>query len=477
MRKKATYLLATCLILILTGFFTLSNAQQPAVGVVWDAPADTDSALKELDTFRNLRVTHIEVSHPIKEEIKPLLSDSNFTVLIRSSHRFLTVESLRENETSLYKSVTELINSYNSIPNVAGFGVVTHSQTQNPDFIPLLDSILATIAQEINQPLYFVQNRNWYRISLPKLPFGILFDDSNYQRSDIENFSRFMSETDENKITFIHSNWLLHSLKDYPEIEQSIQEFNTSGQWKLPHPNTNKNSLKANWMVLILIFLWASLTLQIRYLPYVRAAIIRYFFAHRFFVDDILEYRERAVTGGVLQMITHAIFGGLVFFMASHLLLSDLGLEAVIHQYPWLSVVGQNYYSFFVLGLVMVLVFEFLALLWLHLPAKNLTHFSQTLNLYSGIFYIDYILVTIMLTLFTAGAGYLFTLGFAVAFLLIWYLSFYITTFDIAQNNRENKALYLLLTIGLYSLLPVTLLLVVLLFTDVISVLELAASL
>ncbi|MDR9419825.1 hypothetical protein [Gracilimonas sp.] len=460
------------------GFFTLSNAQQSEVGIVWEVPGDTYSAQIELGAFKTLGVTHIEIPYPVSEEIKPLLRDSSFSFLIRSPQKFLTVSGLQQQRSSLRTTITELGREYSSYANVSGIGVVTHSQTDHPDFLPSVNSILSTAVQEIDTPFYFVQNQNWYWLSSPENPFAVYFDDSEYQRSDLKDFSDFMSENGQDKIQIINSNWLLEATNDFPEIETALKEFTASGNWMLPHPNTKETTLlKANWMVLIFIFLWASLTLQIRFLPYVRSVIIRYFFAHRFFVDDILGYRERAVAGGILQMITHAIFGGLVFFMASHLLFSDLGIEAIFHYFPWLSLTVQNYYSFFVFGFGITLVFQLLALIWLHLPAKNLTHFSQTLNLYSGIFYIDYIIVTIMLTLFTAGAGHLFTLGFAVAFLLIWYLSFYITAFDIAQNNRDNKALYLLLTVVLYSLIIVTLLVVVLLFTDVISVFKLAAYL
>jgi hypothetical protein len=161
----------------------------------------------------------------------------------------------------------------------------------------------------------------------------------------------------------------------------------------------------------------------------------------------------------------------------AQILFSDHGIEAFFHHLPFFAITGSNYFSFFFFGLILILLTQIVALLWLYLPAKSLGHFSQAINLYAGSFYVDFFIITLMVTLFTAEIGTSITLMLAVIYVLIWFFAFNLAAFDASRNMGSGRIFYLLLTIGLHTILSFAALLLILLNTDIIEILDLAISL
>jgi hypothetical protein len=276
---------------------------------------------------------------------------------------------------------------------------------------------------------------------------------------------------------FVNSSWFKEAINSYPELSESLIVYQEKQDWQLPLPDGEKTSAFPNWLIYVLVTLWLGLSIQFRYLPYVRPMMIRYFLAHRFFVDDILHYRERAALGGILLMHSHAIFGGMVAFMTAKTIISAAGLEAFFFHFPVLAVTGLNYASFFFIGFILVLLTQGVALLWLHLPAKNIEHVSQTINLYAGSLFIDFILVTIMLTLYTSGFGAATITSFAILFVLIWFGAFNFAAYDISSGNAPGRVAYLALTLGLHTVISAGLLILFLNSTHLIQILSLSIGL
>lgn len=455
------------------------NAQN-TLGVVWDVPADTAEAKDQLQEFSTLGVSHVEVAHPVSGSILNLMGRSGLAVLVRGEEQFLTVSQIEDQTGRLTENYAMLIEQYRPYVNVAGLGLLSHSHVEHPRFSEVFEPILDSLSAVSGRPFYFFHQEKWYRFDNPEQAFGILYPDRSYQSSDLVKFDeafRLLIATDEDQILFIRSSWLLEAVKEYPELSSSLMEFQEGKSWKLPFPNTNEFSAPPNWMVFILLILWATLAVQVKYLPYVRPLILRFYLAHRFYVDDILHYRERYSTPGILMMVKHAIFGGLVFYIVAQILLSDHGIEAFFHHLPFFAITGSNYFSIFLFGFILILLTQFIALLWLHFPAKTIDHFSQTINLYAGFFYIDFLVVTLMITLFTAGIGATLTLLLAAIYVLVWFLAFSLAAFDASRNMGGDRFLYLFLTIGLHAILSFAALLLILLNTDLIEVLDMAISL
>lgn len=479
MKFKATYLFALCLFLLSISLTQQANAQN-SLGIVWEVPADSAQVNEQLELFSELGVTHLEISHPVSGSIMELLEGSELAVLIRSGNRFLTVSEISVQSGQLMENYIDFADQYRPYLNVAGLGLLSHSHFENPLFSEVFNPIIDSLSTVSNKSFYYFHREKWYSFGNPQKPFGIFYSDRSYHPSDLLEFDsamRSLIATNSDQLLFIRSSWFLEAVSQYPELSNSLTEYQEKNLWELPFPNTGNHEAPPNWMVLVLLLLWASLAIQVKYLPYVRSLIVRFYLAHRFYVDDILHYRERYLAPGILMMIKHAIFGGLVFYIVAQILLSDHGVEAFFHHLPFFAITGSSYFSFFFLGLILILFTQIFALLWLHLPAKSLDHFSQTVNLYAGSFYIDFLIITLMVTLFTAQIGASITLIFAALFILIWFLAFNLAAFDASRNMGGGRFLYLLLTIGLHTILSFTAILLILLNTNLIEILKLSISL
>jgi len=476
---KATYLLWIFLLIFSAGASQKAFAQ-PSLGIVWDAPSDTATANVQLNLFSELGVTHLEIAHPVSESMLSAVAKTDLTILVRSDNYYLTLSQLQRNREQLTENYISFAAQYRSFLNVGGLGLLSHSQTHHTGFSKVFKPVLDTLSAYSNKSFYYYQQKGWYSFNNPDQPFGVLYDDATYQESDLSDFHstiQTFTAGDSNQLLFINSEWLLEATDQYPELSNSLMEYRDNQIWELPLPSTEDQSSPSNWMVFILLILWTALAIQMKYLPYVRPMILRYFLAHRFFVDDILHYRERYLSSGILMMVKHALFGGLTAYIVARILFSEFGVDALFHHLPWFAVTGSNYFSFFFFGLILVLITQVIALLWLHLPAKNLEHFSQTINLYSGIFYLDYLIVTLMITLFAAGIGTFLNLILASIYAIVWFGAFNLAAFDASKNMGGNRTIYLLLTIGLHTILSLAILFFVLLNTEIIEILDLSVSL
>lgn len=479
MKSKATYLFGICIILFVAGISTKSFAQ-PSLGIVWSPPDDTATANHQLGTFSALGITHLEISHPIEPSLRSIVSQSDFTILVRSDNYFLTISEIQKNKAILRDNFLDLAQEYRAALNVAGLGLLSHSHTDHVEFHEVFSPIIDSLSSISNKSFYYFHQDEWFNFVNPEQSFAALFNNKSYEPKDLkelDNILNYLVTEQSQKLLFFRSAWFLEAVEQYPEFTHSLIKYRDTNEWELPLPNTSETTPDSNWIVLILLTLWVALAVQVKYLPYVRPMMLRYFLAHRFFVDDILHYRERYATAGIFMMINHAFFGGLVFYITAQVLLSEIGVEAFFNHLPWLAITGVNYFSFFFTGFILVLLTQFIALLWIHLPAKTLGHFSQTINLYAGVFYIDYLILTLMVTLFAAGIGSSLNIILSILYILIWFGAFNIAAFDASRNMESGRPLYLLLTFGLHTIATFFLIISILLYTNFIEILDLSFSL
>ncbi|MEQ8525885.1 hypothetical protein [Gracilimonas sp.] len=455
-------------------------AQQPSLGILWDNPVDTSEAKAKLDIYAAHGIDYIQLNHPVNTETLSLLRDTPFTILVQLDKPFLTISEIQQKQTNLLQQFGETADYYRSYLNVAAIGLLKNSQTFHPDFADSFSPILDSLSIRSNKEFYFYANENWYYLNAPTKPFATLYSDSAFHFSDIVSFNTiFSKEVNQNSglVFFVNSKWLDEALVSYPEFSESLLLYSENNQWQVPLPESDESGESQSWMILLLVLLWVTLAILFKTLPYLRPMLLRYFLAHRFFVDDILHYRERAITGGISLMAMHAVFSGIVFYILANSSISDAGLDAFYHHMPSLAIVGANYASFFVFGVLLTLVVQSIALLWLYLPAKNLEHFSQAVNLYAGTFFLDFLTATILVTLFVTGFGLTYILTFGALFVLIWFGAFNISAFDISRGMGQGTAIYLLLTIGLHTILSVGLLILFFVNQPLVQILELAINL
>lgn len=449
------------------------------MGLLWEAPEDSGEASTQLSRFSDMGFTYLEMKHPVQETSLNKAADYGFTVLIRTDYRFYRKIDVLEHKNELTNEFRQLISQYESFPNVGGFGLFSQSQIYHEESGTSFGPVLDTLQAQSNRTFYFVNGDNWYNFKEPNKAFGHLFNVTHFEPTHLLTIDEIHEahQSDLAFIQFYRTDWLLQALDYHPPLAESIRSYHQSGNWNMPLPNIEPQRDYQNGLVLLLLLLWAALAIQLKYYPYIRSMILRYFFAHRFYVDDILHYRERATAGGILMMLKHAIFGGMIFFVASKILITEHGLEAFFYHFPYLSILGESHLSFLFLGSVLIAVIEIIALFWLYLPAKNLSHLSQTINLYAGIFYLDFLIATAVFTLYASGLGNNLILLLASLYVMIWFASFYVAALSSTQSMGIRRSKYLLLTIGIYTIAIVALIFLLITNEYVIQTIQLATAL
>lgn len=480
MRSRATYLFLLFFTLLISGFSSESNAQS-SLGVVWDIPENRSAIEQQLSVFEDLGITHIEVEHPIQANALPILEASGFTFYVNASVPFLTKSELTDIKPSLLESYLSLASEYQNYPSIGWMALLSDSQMYDEEFATNFRSILGSVQENSGLSFYYLQGHQRISFGDTEQSFGTSFVDTEFSIADLNAFDAQFAETiatNSNQVLFVNSEWLFQAIEDYPALRESMVTYSETGEWLFPNPEADQRSgISFHWIIVVLLVLWGLLAIQFRYLPYVRPMILRYFFAHRFYVDDIIQYRERNAVAGISLIFSHALFGGIVFYILGNVLFSTNGLESLFHHLPFLSLFGESYMSLFFTGSLIVFGLEILALLWLHLPAKNLQHISQTINLYSGIFFLDYLLVTVMVTLFVQEASFANSLlTLSIIYTVIWYASFTLTAINASQTMGGRRVIYLVLTVGLHTLISAFFLFLILSTDSLMEILHLSIS-
>lgn len=341
------------------------------------------------------------------------------------------------------------------------------SESMLPD-IPLSEDSLS------GNRLFFRKGPYLYHSDQPASAFAEFFEDEEFTTDDLNRLDRQIQSMQAGQLLFISSEWLNTAAQAYPELANSIRYLHEQNSWVFPVPAPPEPGWPFNWTVFLLMLMWLTTAIILHFVPSYRLYISRYFLAHSFHAEDILQYRERSSVFGLATVIHHSVFTGLVFYMLASSGFGRYGTEAFFHHYPLLAIGGVQPFSFFLIGMIIALLFQFIALIWLKFTGDVLPHFSQALNLYTGIFHLDFILVTIMLVLFLTGSSAIYLLIPALIFLFFWFMAFNIAAFDASQVLLKDRGKYLFYTIGLHTLLSAIALTVLLLFTELPEVIALA---
>lgn len=449
------------------------------MGILWEAPNDSAEAEEQLSSFSEMGFSYLELEHPLSERVLSQAARYGFALLVRSNNTYFRVIDLRSNRNELLEEYIGILQQYENQPHVAGIGFFTQSQVYNETFTDLFSPVLDTLNSLSSIDFYFVNGIEWFNFKEPSQAFGKIHYTKNFNPQDLLDLNKTYTARNQYPafIHFYHSQWLLQAIDYHPPLAESFKSYQETGTWQLPLPDIKTKSSSHSWLVFLLVLLWVILAIQVKSLPYIRPMILRYFFAHRFYVDDILHYRERAAAGGLLLMVMHAIFGGMVFYLVAKTFISESGLNALYFHFPLLGLTGHSYFSILISGTLLVLIAEIIALFWLFLPAKNINHLSQTINLYAGIFSLDFLLVTAMVTLYSSGTGSTFIMILAILFLLIWFGAFYLAAYNSSQSMGNRRIIYLILTIVLYTISFIALLVILTSNEHITQTLELAVSL
>ncbi len=438
---------------------SLSYAQKK-VAVDWEKPADSEAFNRELDFFSNHNVSYLFVSHPLTADEIASLDSAGISFFVKLDHKFITENEFINNSDQYLKSVNDAKAYYDS--SSAFNGIVAFSQSViAPNVFP---------SAEILE----IKGNTVYSVNTEPQPLFNVFETSD---SYAENLSRLKKQLINSELNLLlDGEWYRSVLAQNTDLKSTFEGTSGMDPKTIAVPDIPDQTPLIHWSVLVLVLLWISLAVNVASNPTYLETIPRYFTAHRFYVDDIMSYRERSSASAVFLLFQHAIFGGLVVYILSKIFISDTGLEALYHHIPYIALMGKNYFSLFVLSSVLVLIEELIALIWLYVPNKEMTHFNQGLNLFTSIFHLDFIIVTAIVTGYFGNWNTTLISFLALSYLLIWFSSFNITAFDASKRLGMHRNSYLFKTIGLHTLVSGALVVLLAVFNEWWDILKLAVS-
>ena len=460
MKTRRTYLLRWVLFVFFLIFCHSLSYAQKKVAVDWEKPADSEAFNSELDFFSNHNVSYLFVSHPLTADEIPSLDSAGISFFVKLDHKFITENEFINNSDQYLKSVNEAKAYYDS--SSAFNGIVAFSQSViAPNVFP-------------NAGILEIKGNTVYSVNTEPQPLFSVFETSD---SYAESLSRLKEQLINSElILLLDGEWYKSVLAQNADLKSTFEGTSGMDPKTIAVPDIPDQTPLIHWSVLVLVLLWISLAVNVASNPTYLETIPRYFTAHRFYVDDIMSYRERSSASAVFLLFQHAIFGGLVVYILSKIFISDTGLEALYHHIPYIAVMGKNYFSLFVLSSVLVLIVELIALIWLYVPNKEMTHFNQGLNLFTSIFHLDFIIVTAIVTGYFGDWNTTLISFLALSYLLIWFSSFNITAFDASKRLGMHRNSYLFKTIGLHTLVSCALVVLLVVFNEWWDILKLAVS-
>ncbi len=463
MKIRRTYLLRWALFVFFFGFnYSLSYAQKQ-IAVEWDKPTDILTFNENLAFFSDHNVSHLLVNHPLNENEIAALDSSGISFFVKLENKFVTENQFISNSDQYLESVSSAKAYYDS--SSAFNGIVAFS-----------NSIISQDVLMINDEDFLeIKDQKIHSVTIHPTPLFAFFEPPGSLEQSLSDFKNQLSE---NELSLIVDDvWLQRILLEFPHLDPVLTSENGINHEEIAIPTLPAQFPSIHWSIVVLILLWISLAVNVATNPTYLETIPRYFTAHRFFVDDIMSYRERSSASAIFLLFQHAVFGGLVAYILSKIFITETGLEALYFHLPYLAIMGKNYFSLFVLTFVLVLIVEMIALFWLYFPNKEMSHFNQALNLFTWIFHLDFILVTLMITVYFSGWNTSFLASIlAITYVLIWFSSFNITALDASKRLGMNRNSYLFKTIGLHTIVSLGLVILLAIFDGWRDILDLVIT-
>lgn len=466
------------LLLFLFGIFALLPNQATAqriFGVNWNVPDNANNAIQQLDRFRKMGITYIEIDRIVSDELWNAMQSRGFNVFVQIPVRYPVVETFSSPDSGLIATYQLFLSGY-SEREIDALGVFEYGQTGSRSFPDVLAPFIHQIKNIFPVPVYLKDWRYQPQPADSLFSFKIVrtavdknfpaFADSNFTRAraflyrpssslrlSVNVLNWFLEKTSVNKdaILFFNSTWLLNFLKEHPEVENVLTEYASRPDALFPLPEeTLPDESRHSWIVLMLLILWGSFAINYSFEPMYRKSLFRYFLSHKFFVEDVMGRHIRSTLPSLVILVQHALMGGIFLYSFAGIYFSPMGSGAFFHHFHRLDLFGTKPIAFFLIGILITLSFELFCLLWLYLVNRKLNYMSQITILYSWSLQLNLPVITLIVTLLMAGSSTFLMIPVFLFYLAILIAAFPIAAFDSGQYLSNYKPLYFTGTIGIY---------------------------
>lgn len=493
MARKFAALLFLCL-LFLGGVSSIQA--QHTLGVRWHAiPDSPQQALQQMRLFRQLGFSAIETDRLLPDSLLHAAERMQFKLYVTLPVEYPTAYQLRTDDSLIVELAQKYFSYYRGSEALAAFGLWSVGQSNTGRFEKQAQRLYRSLSGLTSRPIYYISSFSQddrltddYPMAMLQVSDSVTTDATgfngylyqpqpaayNYLRPFKSALLQFTSDSEQP--FFVDARWLLYHLNRTPELAISLQRYATSPEALFPIPHSPQKPPNSNWIVVFLVLAWGVAATHYSFVPIYRKSMLRYFFTHKFFVDDIMQWRTRTPLPGAILLLLNTLLGAILCYDFSYVLLTQQGLQALVHHYPALGMFGQNLVIFFVLGGLAIGIYEFICLLWLGVSNPAIKHVSQVLNLYAWPLQVNLVIVTLITTLMLSGTGTVIIYLLTACAILLNLSAFFITAIDTAPYMADKQA-WFLLGAGLQLILLGLALVYTLEYTGLPDVLQLAASL
>ncbi|PWN06080.1 hypothetical protein [Rhodohalobacter mucosus] len=440
-------------------FLALDVTQQD---IDWNTEAN-------LDRIRNAGI-HLLLIDPDTE--LPATLSPDFSLILFSDNSYRTVGQVRE---SAARTAQTLVSEAERIEgryprSLAAIELYRYPNDRNPAFHEAAAPVTDSIRVYTDLPIFYTSATD--SDSTARGPFSYIASvaraetDPDYEFSSFVHFNpsddlnvslsslNQLLDTQlvtQNSVIVLPAGWFFSASESVPGMATVLNRYTSGERIPMPLPADSGEGPVANWSVVFLLLLWISFLLHYRYQPVYGQSLSRYFLHHPFYVIDVMEHRVRNSTPGLIVLLQHAAITALFTYLSADILISETGLHALQVQVPELFLFQNPLLSLSLAGFSFALITQGISVLWIYFLNKELTSFSQALNLYSWPLHVNLLLTTVLVVLSQTGITGFWIAAFAILFGLTWFMSFIIASVD-AAKFLKNRLLYLLLTTGIHVL-------------------------
>ena len=475
-----------------------SDSLHHFIALEFDKPGLLRLQQADFELFDEASIRILKIRGEFDEEVMSFLEDRPYRYFFSTDRRYL-ISTGDSRSDSLYLS--GLTEDYGLLQNrmsekVAGYDIAVFPHIRDPETVQLISRFADQLRENINGgiPLFITiplseteasipENINFINFTVP--PFHSfsflrnqlysleLSDDDHQNYTNLQKLLERSREAD-NSVAVLDGEWVIDQMNDSVGMGIILKNYQLSGAVTIPVPEASKVQLTLNLPALILLLLFISYILHYKYQPVYRHSLGRFLFNHNFFVDDVIEHRIYLTTPGLILLAQHILLSGLIFLVTARSLISEAGLESLFYHYPLLSSLPQDYYSFFIIGVVVSAFSKALSILWLHLFNRELRYISQVLTLYTWPLQINLLVVTFAVIGLNSGISDFWMISLFVIFLIIWFMSFNVAAIDGAKALEGKSIIYLLVTVGINTLVCTVMAVAIFMIPEVIKPLQLA---
>lgn len=496
--------LSTAVLLYLLLIFVLpaEGIAQKAIGAKWSVPDDNRQAIRQLDTFRQLGVDRLIIDIPLNESVWNRIDSLQLTVLAELPINYPVVSTFASPDSALIDEITSRLNHFTAESSVEAIGLFRFGQIRNSNFDDAIQPLIQQIAANFSTDLYYTSLTpdatetdslvvfkliaiDGYPLNeqaltpKPGVSIGGYIYNPGQSDSLLTPVKTILTKASGDSVpVFFESDWLLGMTEVFPELESSLRYYTSTSELLFPLPEeTFPVRSQHSSIVILLLVIWGLFVVNYHINPVYKKASTRYFSAHKFLVSDIMKRHIRSITPAVIIIIQHMLATGIAAYCLGNILFAENGFDAISHHFPALFFTGSPLWSLFFWGCLISFVFHLISILWIGLLNKQVKYTSQVALLYSWPLQINFIIVTLMVTLMMAASAPGIFYLLAGFFALILTGSFAIAAFDTSYHPSGGKKLFLVSSLGVYCILLTGLAVWILRNNYLIEVLQLAASL